>query len=80
MIRRFAKTVEQICERRCDMKYILYFMSWYGIYNTLMRVWQFAEEAELGYTITTRVDTVICFVVSALVFCVLVIFEILEEV
>ena len=46
------------------MKSILYLTSWFGIYNALMYLWQCAEKAELGYTITTRVDTLICMVIS----------------
>lgn len=62
------------------MKGVLYFMAWHGIYDILMRLWQFAEEAELGYTIITKTDTVICFMLSLIVFGVVVVLEISEEV
>lgn len=50
------------------MKSILYFTSWYGIYNALMYMWQYAEKAELGYTVTTKIDTAICLAISVVVF------------
>lgn len=50
------------------MESLLYFTSWYGIYNALMYIWQALEEKELGYTIVTKVDTVICLLISIVVF------------
>ena len=50
------------------MKSVLYFTSWYGIYNALMYIWQWFEIMELGYVIITKVDTVICLAFSIIVF------------
>ena len=49
------------------MEFILYITSWYGIYNLLMNIWQELERMELGYTVVTKVDTVICLLISIVI-------------
>lgn len=57
------------------VKTIIRMLAFNGLYNVLMRTWQFAEEAELGYTIITKADTAICLGISFLIFIVLIILD-----
>lgn len=48
-------------------KGLLCLTSYFGIREIISRTWQFFERLELGYTIETSTDYVICSLISALI-------------
>ncbi len=47
------------------MNYILtWFFMTIGLHEILAAVWRYLEEIELGTTVVTKIDTLICFVIA----------------
>ena len=49
------------------LRTFLDFMAWIGVYSVFRAIWQYFEIKELGYTLETNTDSVICFLVSIVV-------------